>query len=299
MIKVVNLKVTSLSLDYLDVSWEIEPTMEDVWDYRFTVERSQSPQGPFDQATQEFTDKYYFRDIGVPRWDLYAELWYRIKTRRVSDDETTYTEPVRRGPKPDLIALEVRRLEHILFNEHIGRQCFLFPVRTFGQRCPSCYDPVSGQQLKSHCKTCYDTSYVRGFLDPVQLRVQIDPTPKSVEIMEVMKTQQENATARCVAEFPIKPRDILVELENRRWRVVRVSMTQRLRYPLHYELILHHVPRKDIEWSLPINIEDLKSFEASPEREFTNPHNLEGFTETTEGHHLAENAVHGYERGDS
>lgn len=295
MIDVVNLKVTSLSLDYLDVSWEIQPTNEDVWDYRFTVERSQSPEGPFDPVTSEFTDKYY-RDIGVPRWDLYAELYYRIKTRRVSDDKTVYSDPVRREPKPDLIALEVRRLEHILFREHIGRRCFLFPVRTFGQRCPSCYDYVTGQKLKSQCETCYDTSYVRGYLDPVELRVQIDPTPKHVELSELQKTEQENVTARCVAEFPVKPRDMLVEFENRRWRVQRVSMTQRLRYPLHYEIVLHHVPRKDIEWKLPINLTDLPTYEPSPEREFTNPHNLEGHTETTEGY-LTTDAVHGYERG--
>jgi hypothetical protein len=298
MLSVVNLRVTSLSLDYLDVSWEIESTREDVWDYRFTVERSQSPQGPFDQVSQEFTDRYLFRDIGVPRWDLYAELYYRIKVRRVSDDETAYSEPVRREARPDLIAMEVRRLEHILFREHIGRRCFLFPRRTFGQRCPSCYDPVTGGQLKSNCKTCYDTSYVRGYLDPIEMRMQIDPTPKHVELMEIQKTQQENATARCVAEFPIKPMDMLVEFENRRWRVQRVSMTQRLRYPLHYELVLHHIPRRDIEWQLPINLEDLPTYEPSPEREFTNPHSLETHTEVTEGY-LQDGAVYGYRRGDS
>lgn len=297
MLTVTNLRVTSLSLDYLDVSWEIEPTREDVWDYRFTVERSQSPLGPFDPVTEEFTDKYYFRDVQVPRWDLYAELHYRIKVRRVSDSETTYSSTAAKGPTPDLIALEVRRLEHILFREHIGRRAFLFPRRTFGQRCPSCYDYVTGQQVKSGCVTCYDTTYVRGFLDPIELRVQIDPTPKHVELMDIQKTQQENATARCVAEFPIKPLDMLVEFENRRWRVQRVSSTQRLRFPLHYELVLHHIPRQDIEWKLPIDLSDLKTYEPAPEREFTNPHNLEGHTETTEGY-LAERAINGYERGD-
>lgn len=298
MLEVTNLQVTSLSLDYLDVSWEILPTYEDVWDYRFTVERSQSPQGPFDQVTEEFTDRYFYRDIGVPRWDLYAELFYRIKVRRLSDDETVYSDALARQAQPDLIAMEVRRLEHILFREHIGRRCFLYPRRTFGQRCPSCYDRVTGQQVKSNCPTCYDTTYVRGFLDPVEFRIQIDPTPKHIELMEIQKTQQENATARCVADFPIKPMDMIVEFENRRWRVQRASMTQRLRAPLHYELVLHHIPRRDIEWKLPIDLDDLKTYQPSPEREFTNPHNLEGHTEVTEGY-LADGAINGYTRGDS
>lgn len=298
MLKVTKLRVTSLSLNYLDVSWEIEPTHEDVWDYRFTVERSQSPQGPFDPATEEFTDRYFFRDIGVPRWDLYAELHYRIKVRRVSDDETVYSDPVARSAKPDLIAMEVRRLEQVLFREHIGRRCFLFPRRTFGQRCPTCYDSVTGQQTRSNCTTCYDTSYVRGYLDPVELRIQIDPTPKHIELSEIYKTEQENTTARCVADFPVKPMDMIIEFENRRWRVVRVSSTQRLRVPLHYELVLHHIPRKDIEWQVPVNLDDLTTYQPSPEREFTNPHNLEGHKSVTEGY-LADGAVHGYTRGDS
>lgn len=284
------MKVTSLSKDYLDLTWEITTSNLDPHDFTFIVERSESQYGPFDQICEPFSDKYMFRDVIVNLFHRWRQYWYRLRITRKSDSQVAYTEAAQLSAQPDLIAQEVRRTELILFREHIGRKCWVFPVRTFGQRCPACWDQVSKQRTISQCLTCYDTSYVSGYLDPVEAYIQLDPTPKHIEVNQLVETQQQNASAR-MPYFPtVKPRDIIVESENRRWRVERVSTTRRLQVVLHQELVLHGIPSSDIEYQLPINLDDVHSFEASPEREFTNPHDLEGhdganwFTDMLKGH---------------
>jgi|PlaIllAssembly_1097288.scaffolds.fasta_scaffold00058_11 hypothetical protein len=282
MLNVRNLKVSSLSTDWFDVTWEIDDTIEDVWDYTFTVERSESELGPWDAIGPAFTDQYWFRDVLVRPFSELRRYWYRIAVRKKNTSDVEYTAGVMQGPRIDLIAAEVRRLELIAFREHIGRQCIVFPRRTFGQRCPECYDHVSRQQIKEKCVTCYDTTFVRGYLDPIMSYIQIDPTPKHTEQMSLAETEQVNATGR-LTFFPLlKPKDIIVEVENKRWRVERVTPTERLRAVLHQEVVLHAVPRDDIEYRLPVRL-DVTTFEASPLREFTNPHNLEADQEARYG----------------
>lgn len=274
MLKVTKFRAFSHDKDSINLAWEVIPTTFDLYDYTFTIERSESSHGPWDVITKPFSDRYGFRDVTARQYDRWRQYWYRLKVSRKSDQNIEYSESITLEAAPDLTALEVRRVERILFREHIGRKCWVFPVRTFGQRCPNCYDVRTASKIRSGCPTCYDTTWVRGYLDPIEALFQFDPSPKNVETQSMVETQQQNATARALYFPVLKPRDIIVEHENLRWRVVRVSSTQRLRAVLHQELVLHEVPPTDIEYRLPINKEQIENFQPSPEREFTNPHEL-------------------------
>ena len=88
-------------------------------------------------------------------------------------------------------------------------------------------------------------------------------SPKSVQQLPITERQQVDTLAR-LPNFPlVKPRDIIVEAENRRWRVVKVSTTERLRHVVHQELQLHEITKGDIEFQLPIR-KELENFEPSP-----------------------------------
>jgi hypothetical protein len=274
MLTIKNIEVKSLSVDHLDLFWEIGDTYEDPHDYTFTVERSESAMGPFDQISEPFSDKYFFRDVIVGLFHKWRQHWYRIKITKKSDSSESYSDVVSLSAPPDLIANEVRRLELLLMREHIGRACWMFPRRTWGQRCPDCWDRVTGSRLRDQCEACYDTGYAKGYLDPILQVIQFDPSPKADQPLQVAKTQQQDSSARAPYFPPLKPNDIIVEAENRRWRVIHVSTTQRLRAVLHQEIRLHDIPKTDIEYRLPVRVEDLRELRPGPDREFSNPHNL-------------------------
>jgi len=298
-LQVQNIRVRSFSLDLLEVTWEIEDTYTDPLDFNFYILRSESPMGPWDQVAGPFTDRFRFVDNDVNLLNRWRQYYYKIKTVQITDtDNVVETDPVTQHGEPDLIAKEIQRQERILWDEFAGRRCYLFPRRTFGALCESCFDgPGKGkghtnQKLRSNCITCFGTNYVRGYLNPIEIFIQIDPNPKSQMQLSMSERQQSDTTAR-LPNFPlVKPKDIIIEAENRRWKVIQVNQTERLRSVVHQELAIHELVKGDIEFQLPINLKEaLKDLEPSAPRNFTNPQNLESFEEES----LASaKAVYGY-----
>jgi len=276
-IKIKNLKVTSLDLDFHEITWELEDTTEDVLDYTFQLLRSESASGPFETITPPFEDRFIFRDNIIQvahRWRVY---YYLIRVTHKASGDTNDFGPSAKEAPPDLQAIEIRRHVNHLFREHAGRRCWLLPVRTFGQRC-ECWDPIRQKRTRSGCRLCFDTGFVRGYLSPIEIWGQIDPSPKTEQNTNVGPQHQTNTTAR-FGYFPaIKPRDVLVEFENKRWRVTSVTQTEKARARIHQEPVLHQIPEKDIEYTIPLLMDQaLKDMWSSPSRNFTNPQNLENF----------------------
>jgi len=278
MLKIAQLKVRSLDVDYNEVSWEIEDTSEDVLDYTLQVLRSESMAGPWEAISIPFEDRYLFLDRQKPSFHTSRQLQYKIVVTKKSTEETEEFGPVDVQPDADLMALELRRHFQLLMREFAGRRVWLLPVRTFGQRCPR-WNKTLAKRTCQGCRTCFDTGFIRGYLSPIELWMQIDTNDMLGEQNSATgPTQQQNNNARVAYFGPLKPRDVVIEAENKRWRVVSVNQTEHGRSPVHYEIQLHEIPTSDVEYAFPINLqEELKDLALSPSRNFTNPMNLETF----------------------
>jgi len=280
-VEVTKINVRSFDLDHLDLFWEIGPVPSsgdsqphEIFDYQFHIFRSEAAMGPYEKIGGPFRDTYYFRDIQVSLLHKWREYFYKIQVEHIPSGETKdYGPATANEPEPDLIAAEVVRQEDMLFREFVGRKCYLFPVRTFGPRC-SCFDPHMGRKTRSNHPPCFGTGWLGGYMSPIEVHVQIDPTAKQTDLSPLGERQPQNVLGRMISFPPVNPRDILVESENRRWRVVSVAGTQRLRAGVRQELQLHEIPRGDIEFELPVQV-DLRTQTPSAERNFTNPQNVE------------------------
>lgn len=269
------LRVRTLDVTRMEVTWETSSPTVDALDYTFQVFRSESGEGPWDPKTEEFSDRYIFVDSRVPHADSSRQLWYKLRVRRKSDDSTKDFGPVMNDPEPDLVAQYIRRAEQTLFTQATGRQVWLFPRRTFGLRCTNCWDPRLSAKKMANCIACYDTSFVRGYLNPIEVWMQIDPVANAVQLQAQQKNQQQLTTARMTFYPLVKPDDVIVEAENRRWSVKGVTPSERLRAVIKQELTLRVIQPTDIEYKLPINLtEALRDIQPSPGRMFTNPHGL-------------------------
>ena len=274
MLKISQFYARSFDLDHLDVFWEIEDFVGNIRQYDFYLSRSESSSGPWELLAGPFKDQYHFRDISTVMMHKWRHLYYQIELVDTVTAERKIFGPTSQLAEPDLNALEIMRQEDALFREHVGRKVWIFPVRTFGARCV-CFDRVSGRRTKSNCLNCYDVGYLGGFLSPVECFVQIDPNENSPTNTHYGEQQVNTTSARLISFPPVKPKDILVEAENIRWRVIKVSTTQKLRAVVHQELTMHEIPRGDVEYKLPINIEDLRTLTISEERNFTNPQHVD------------------------
>lgn len=272
------LRVRSLDTDFHEISWELASTAEDIFDYTFQLLRSEGAEGPYEPLSPEFEDQYIFIDNSIRRAHNYRKLFYRLKIRQKATGDIKEFGPATQEADPDLIATEIRKHMNILFREFAGRRCWVLPIRTFGQRCRACWNPTLQKRRISGCLTCFDTSFTRGFMNPIEAWIQFDPNAKAEQNMAVGPTQQSDTTARLGYYPPLKPRDLIIEGENKRWRVSKITTTEQLRAPLHQEIAVHEIPKTDIEYRIELNLgAALKDIWLSPARNFTNPQNLNNF----------------------
>ncbi len=284
MLTVTKMTVRSFDLDHLDVFWEIDQiapphsdsTPHEIFDYDFYVLRSvDSAMGPFDVLAGPLRDQYMMRDVSVSLIHHWRQYFYKIRVvNRLTKEWKEFGPAAQLSPGPDLIAAEIVRQEDILFREHIGRKCWLFNKRTFGPLC-SCWDIVLQRKTRSGHKLCFDTGFLGGYMAPIEVYVQIDPQGKYRQSLSIGETQTGDTAGRMICFPPVNPGDILVESENRRWKVISVAPTERLRAIVRQEFKLHEIPRSDVEYDLPINIGHIQNLEPAAKRNYTNPQNIE------------------------
>lgn len=274
MIEVTRMVVRSFNLDHLDIFWEIAPVPgQEILAYDFYVLRSESAMGPWDVLGGPFQDVYRFRDVQANLLHKYRNLFYKVRVVHVPTGETKEFGPTAHNlPEPDLIAADIIRQEDLLFREFTGRRCWLFPVRTFGPHCV-CYDPYTGRRSKNNCPSCFGTGWLGGFLSPIECWVQIEPNVKALQTTALQSQIPSDTVGTMISFPPVKPKDILIESENKRWKVDHVRETQRLRSTVRQMLGLHEIPRGDIEYALPVNVDLLQS--PSSNRNFTNRQNTD------------------------
>ena len=244
-----NIKVTlrGTSARHIDVYWE---TPYDV-DTTYRVLRGEGFNGPFDPVSAELIDTYHIRDALAPRKMAWRVLYYVVEATH-SDGTKERSTPTALAARPPLDALEMIRLNSLLFREYTGRPCLIYSRRTFGKKCGVCIDEVTSVQLTNNCDSCYGVGYARGYHNPMYAYVHLGPDVKSVSPTEQLITQQHTIQGRMSVYPLVKPGDLLVEEEGTKWRVQNVSHTERLRAPVQQILTLFRIPEGDIEHTMPI-----------------------------------------------
>jgi hypothetical protein len=265
-----DLRVVTFSIEYNDLFWEIQNTREDVQEYDFFVERSESEGGPWVAITPALVDRYYMRDNSAPLYSANRTLFYRVRAFHRFSGRELFSDISSRQGKLPLDGLEMVRLENMVFREHVGVTCWLFPKRTFGQRCPQCWDNALGKCTDDRCPTCFSTGFSGGYHFPIRFYGQLDVSDRSEQSTTSTHLETQYSTIR-LGPFPdAKANDMIVDNTNWRWRVMSVGNTSRLGVPIRQQLSVVRVKPGSIEDLVPLNI-DLENEVLVPAREFTNP----------------------------
>lgn len=267
MIQVDNFRVASFDTDHLDLFWDFSQA-DDLGEYSISVERSESPMGPWDILFSGAYDLPFFRDNTVHSYHPWRTYFYRVIFSHPSG-HTIELGPASLGAVPSLEAQEIAMTTQLVLQEVKGRKCWLLKRRTLGQRC-KCYDPIRRRRTEGSCITCYGTSYVGGYYSPIETHVWINP--KSVTVSEPQPGSPRvviNVPAVMAAFPPASPQDILIDPENIRWRISSVDTPARLGASIRQDLTLHKLDSSRVEYKIPLNIDPAQP--TAPVREYTNP----------------------------
>lgn len=265
--RITSFRVLTLDHESRQLTWTVseEGTREDYFDYELRVERSESAEGPFTPISPWFQGHMRFLDPNVPTGHRYRQIHYRLCYRRVGSEEESYGPVGTLGADPSPEAKEIRRQLYLLYRNGKGRMAWLLPVRTTGRRCSSCWDHVTGQRTRSKCFSCFDTGWFQGYLYPVAIYIDIDPSSSDNQPSQPGNFQQNITTARMPHYPGVKPGDVIIEGENHRWVVSSLSTTEHERAQLEQHLNLVEVADSGIEMKIPLKLDKaLEDLRLSP-----------------------------------
>lgn len=252
MIEISGVRVFGWEVNRLHIEWSVRDTQEDVEEYTFDVYRSESEYGPFDRITaRPLRDRYVFTDINPPLQNFDRQLWYCIEVRHLPTGESYRSAAVMREGTLNRYGRQIQRHHMTLMRAFIGRVCWLYPIRTFGQKCPACTVDLTGITNIQDCPTCYGTGFARAYHYPIQFSGQITGSEASIQISNQNQGQVYMHNVTTAGASPrLHPNDMVIDDHNNRYRITKVSGTQMIGVNVHFEGSMVLLPRSDICYSI-------------------------------------------------
>jgi hypothetical protein len=192
---------------------------------------------------------------------------YRIRLRRISTQEEISTPSFNWVGDLDLIGMYIVEEHNFLLEDVTGVPCLVFVRRKNGIYCPACFDPIQKKRTSSSCLTCYNTNYVGGFHNPIDVYIDVSPDPTDITLAEWGEVQK-NESDLLMSNYPeVVPGDLIKELRSGRlWRVAAARPTEKRRASMLQIVRVMEVSAGDIEYRMPIDqeliLKKVREFEA-------------------------------------
>ena len=223
--------------------------------------RSQSEAGPFNVIATLGSSEYSYSDAEPNLLGLNRKYWYIVKANSVySESEFVLSSPKTyeyelKGHRAK-VARKARRDLKVQLERLNGVPIVILKRKTFGPRCTKCFNPITNDVLYSHCNTCYGTTYVDGYHDPIYTFGKIDP----VAVQETIGTSGPNQSAMTgltIVDYPVvEINDIVIESKtNRRFKVLRKIQSESSRVLVHQDLQISELSRAGIEYDIPVRLD--------------------------------------------
>lgn len=258
-VRFVEVTASPIDISTALIQWSVEADeASELVGLEFIVDRSGGlAGGPFFRVSPRLVNVNVFVDRRANRKHFFRHMIYRVRAGRPDPITGAFVPitgslPVEIGVEPDLLALEIVRQFRVLHRRVTGQLCAIFSIKDFGPRCGFCWNPVQKRSTSSSCRECFGTGFIGGYFAQVNAFVDFNPTEESVQITQFGEWQS-NDTLVWVTNFPpMKPRDMIVDPLNRRWRVVNRRPIARLGFVVQQFLQIREIPRVDVEHSLPV-----------------------------------------------
>lgn len=242
--KVCDARVLVPSVRFLAVHWNLADcaSPESV---RITITRSgkQAALAELPGTARRFVDE------NLPERNRWPRIEYTIRAKNVVSGDTA-SASARLVPPENRHGLAWADQLRLRLKTTHGTRCWHLPRKSFGERCPDCYDTVRQRVVRSNCEVCYGTTYVGGYDDPEEIFVGFRASPE-VRQKASFADLEPSQTVCWLANYPdLRPGDLIIEPENRRWNVVRVENFEYLRTRIRQVALVDEVSPTDIQFEI-------------------------------------------------
>lgn len=221
----------------------------------------------------------YFNDVDSKEYSRFENARYIVEALLPSGSpiisQPAFIEYKRRE-RLEKMANEIQRREYILLSKFAGVKSFLFKRRSYGDRCPRCWDAKTEKVMDDHCEVCYGTSWNGGYFEPIPVFVQYETNPTS-RLKTYQGVLESNSISSWTISVPnIEPDDIIIRLGDLSlYKVVSVNATALQTKQIRQLLNLTQLSRSDVENKLLNTVQYPES--SNYIGEFTGPFTAERF----------------------
>lgn len=294
MIVARNIRCSSYDRDSIIIGWEYADTVEELSDYTVAVLRSESAEGDYEAVSDELDagEVASFTDESVNLLSKIRPYHYRVRLTKGEDSQVYGSTPHEKvlsedaavggvvlEALPDLIAVEAQRRFELTLREFIGRRVLTLVQRTFGTYCTTCWDKLKGRRTTSNCRTCYGGGYTGGYYQPIETFAAKMPTALVAQLTPILELQPHDAMMWFSVRTRLKPRDLVIDTEGMRWRVLTVQRSEKLWALTRQTVQLRALSRDQVEYDIAVSAEDWgrDSLSASPRKNYLNATDLDSY----------------------
>lgn len=236
----------------IGMSWEVPG----LWEVAYcNVYKSSSEAGPFERINETPIQTMFWSDVQTQAFSIFRKDFYQIEVVLTNGGiirSRSYTWDNIRSSWVELRAKEITRREKLLLKKFTGVKSIWLSRKTYGRRCPHCWDVNLEKTLDSNCPYCYGVGYEGGYVEGKEVLLQYDPNPDNITKDPIIGNIESNVISAWTTPYPtITSRDLIIRLADYSvFNVEAVSETALQSVRVRQILQLEEVPKESIETRL-------------------------------------------------
>lgn len=244
--------VTALSFgppSQILIEWALVDTQEDLSAITFSVERSEDSIFSDFEVLRDgilYSDPHEYVDSTAPAEFVWRKLYYRVRASRVGDADVVSAATTWFG-NPDLVGQDIIARHTLLVDTITGSPFVYWKQRTFGPRCPTCFDPVAKRSKKS-CTRCLGTGFANPYHDPVGVWLDRDVPAEMLRMTPWGQLPQGKRTVWRPMYPMFTAGDVLLDAQSGdRYKLEeRKTVAEKRGVPIQQVLLLDLMPRTSV-----------------------------------------------------
>lgn len=236
-------------------SWRTLTDFSDPEPWRFIVQESETPGGPWKTISDVLTNTFFFAEKEPRVAPKDQTLYFRVlletpKGKYVSHVESPYCSLPRRE---FLLAREIMRKEILMQKKSSGVLSFIWYKSIFGPPCKKCGDFVLGDTRDSKCPNCFGTGRVPGYYGPFPAYVTYSPMERNKNMQKPSGVDElYTISGRVIGSLRLKKDDVVVDpVSNSRFFVDTVqNLVEFRRYPVVQSAMLNEIAKTHVVYKL-------------------------------------------------
>jgi hypothetical protein len=248
-------RVRSVKPDAFTLEWKLDD-IDDPSTAKFTIKRSESPEGPWTTLIEDLQDVFVWDDFSGGFNAEFRKFHYIIQCEDVVEGKTFDSEVLKLGNLPDAFTKRIIRLnEEQDLKVKGGYPVYFLPLRTWGLNCPVC--GRRGKAQESHCEACYGTGMARGYFTPIKAMVAQSDVPVEKIYRSTGQVIEEEIQVFWTSSYPeLKEDDVMVDAQNKRWKLLSgIKKTQKMGFIIRQIFAALALPRSHVIYRLPVTID--------------------------------------------